>query len=650
MKKLTIRQQFRIGAGLILFFFWASTSFLVYLHGKKQIEQAVYKETEFYIAAVEATRTYVKEVLRPKMYEILPGDHFIAEAMSTSFVGRDIMARINARFPYFAYKRAALKPMNSDNRADSLEQKMIGRFGRDPNLKEWSGIVEKDGEKFYTRFRAIYAEHECLHCHGEAEDVPAVLIERYGERPAGAGYAVGEVVAADSIYIPVGFSISKIKKQAWLTFFVGGGLLLLLLFLFHALFNYTVIAELQGLLTVFKRIGRKEVEAPELHPGSMDEIDQLKAAFEQTARELKTLHGELQESESKFRRLFATSRDPIFIWGINRRFVDINTAGLNLFRFTDKQEALSIETVEQLFWDARDGMRLLAALQDRGFVKDYEVSLVNRHGDHLHGLVTATLFHDENNRPAGFEGTIRDITERKRLEKHLARTEKLAAVGQLAAGLAHEVNNPLSVISCYAKLIDKSGQCGPEARRDLEVIRRHTSFCKKIIEDLLNFARVSETRKMAGDIRRTMETVLALVEKQFGQKHIEVHRRFARDLPPIVFDRDKIKQVFLNLLMNAVQAIEAEGSITVRIDRDPLRHTLVVEIDDTGSGISEANLDLIFNPFFTTKKTGEGTGLGLSISYGIIREHGGDIQVRSMPGRGTVFTVLLPLDANAEEM
>ncbi len=646
MKKLSVQTRFKVGTGLILIVVCVGASLLVYQFGKDQIEEAVYKETEFYISAVEATRTYVKDVLRPKMYEILPEDHFVVEAMSTSYVGRDIMGRVHSRFKNFRYKRASKRPMNAMNAADALEMKMIEKFNADPNLQEWSGIVEKEGSSYYTRFRAIYVELECMRCHGIPGHAPPTIIERYGLNSQGYNYQLGEVVAADTVYIPVDFYFAKIKRQAWMTFFIGGGVLMVLLTLFYTLFNYTVVNELKGLITVFKRIGnKKENGGHEPEPEIMDEIGELKMAFMDTASDLAHVHNELKESESKFRRLFETSRDPIFICNNNKKLMDINAAGIRMFQFTDKAEALSIETIEQLFWDTRDGIALIRAIHRDGFVKEFEASLVNRSGDHLHGLVTANLFTDEHGAAAGFEGVIRDITQKKRMEKHLARAEKLAAVGQLASGLAHEINNPLGVINCYANLIRKNAENNPTIKDDAEIIQKHTLSCKSIVEDLLNFSRVSDTRKAKGDIRQAIDAVLNLLEKQITGRGVEVLRQYAEVLPDVVIDQDKMRQVFMNLIINALHAIKNDGRIIVSADVCNDTGYLEVRIMDTGPGIPEAHIDAIFDPFFTTKETGEGTGLGLSISYGIIQEHGGDIQVASTPGKGAVFVITLPVEA-----
>ncbi len=647
MKKLALKTQFRLGTGLILLVVCIGTSLVVYSVGKQQVEADIFKETEIYIAAVEATRTYVKDVLRPQMYALVPDDHFIPEAMSTSFVGREIMGRVHERFKNFRYKRAALDPINPINRADADEAGLVARFNREPNMREWSGLIVKDGHSYYARFRAIYAEPECLRCHSDQASAPPAILARYPDMDSDYRGQMGQAIAADVVYIPVDVTFAKIKRQAWMTFILGGGLLFSLTVLFYALFNYTVVTELKGLLNNFKKLtGTKDdADDPDETAGleGADEIDQLKEAFESVATELQQTHEDLKTSESKYRRLFESSRDPNFIWDLSKRLIDINEAGIQMFGFKDKAEALAIETGQQLFWDWQEGDVLFERIREEGFVKEYEISVVNRWGGRLDGLVTANLKMDESGTPEGFEGIIRDVTDRRKLEKHLAQTEKLASIGQLAAGVAHEINNPLGVIKCYANLISRNTADTTQVQEDVKVIKKHTRACSQIVEGLLNFARVQETRKMMADIHAGLEDVLAILEPQFQKAAITIVREFDRDLPMVLIDEEKMKQVYMNILLNAKQAMADGGRIAITSGIDAGEKAVAVTIADTGEGIAPEKRDHIFDPFFTTKKTGQGTGLGLSISYGIIKDHGGDIQVESAPGQGTCFRLTLPL-------
>ena len=428
---------------------------MAYFYLKKAATNDIYKDTEIFIATADATRTYVKDVLRPTVSDLIPKDSFIPHAMSTTFVGREIMGRLRERFPDFKYKRAAADPTNPVNQADAFELSMLKWFNENPDTNEWHGVIQKNNRSFYTRLRAITARDECLRCHGIPEDAPRDMKAIYGET-GGYGYTIGEVVAADTIYIPVDVTFVRIKEAAWLVFLIAITSLFGLLGLFYLLFNRTVVLELKGLLDRFRSISPAGNSVSGISAfRSTDEFEQLKGAFANVADELKQTHDHLSASESKYRLLFETSRDAILIFDRETRMQDINEAGLKLFRFKDRDEALSIETFYQLFWDTRDAKSFYQTIREKGFVQGLEVLMVDRSGKKLAVMISATVRHDENNQFSGIDGTYRDITEKRRLEKYLAQTEKLASIGQLASGVAHEINNPLGVIKCYSNLISK---------------------------------------------------------------------------------------------------------------------------------------------------------------------------------------------------
>ncbi|MCG2754507.1 MAG: ATP-binding protein, partial [Desulfobacteraceae bacterium] len=235
-----------------------------------------------------------------------------------------------------------------------------------------------------------------------------------------------------------------------------------------------------------------------------------------------------------------------------------------------------------------------------------------------------------------------DVTEKRRLARYLAQAEKMSSIGQLAAGVAHEINNPLGVIECYANLIRKESRPDSQAIKDIEIIKKHTLQCKSVVEDLLNFARVSEPKMVKADINACIEGVLSVVERQMNKENIAVQRKFSPDIPLITMDVQKMKQVFMNLIMNAGQAIEKDGVITIVTEFQQKDKLVAIHIEDTGCGIAKKDVDQIFDPFFTTKGVGSGTGLGLSVSYGIIEQHGGQIHVKNAQGKGSIFTIILP--------
>jgi PAS domain S-box-containing protein len=243
----------------------------------------------------------------------------------------------------------------------------------------------------------------------------------------------------------------------------------------------------------------------------------------------------------------------------------------------------------------------------------------------------------------------RDITEQKQVEQRMQQTEKLIALGQLAAGVAHEINNPLGVILCYADILREEIRDAPEQRReDIEVIEKHARSCQRIVTDLLNFARGQKSDRRLYSINAVIEDVVAMVRRQFMKKRIDFVMELAPDLPELLIDRDRMRQVFLNLLMNSSQAIAESGVIRLQSSHLPPEGKVRVVVEDNGEGIEAEVLAKIFDPFFTTKPQGTGTGLGLSVSYGIIRDHDGDIRAESRRGEFSRFIITLPVPRDSD--
>jgi two-component system NtrC family sensor kinase len=226
----------------------------------------------------------------------------------------------------------------------------------------------------------------------------------------------------------------------------------------------------------------------------------------------------------------------------------------------------------------------------------------------------------------------------------LARTEKLTALGKMAAGVAHEINNPLGGILLYSNLILEDLPEGSSTHENARKIIQQTIRCKEIVQNLLDFSRI-HTRDMGPlKINDVINTCLNLVKDQSMFHGIEVETRFAEMVPEVIGDRDRLEDVFLNLFINAADAMKGNGKLTITSKLD-LDDSVKILVTDTGEGIGEEHLPHIFEPFFTTKEPGKGTGLGLSIAYGTVRKHGGLIDVESSPGKGTTFIISLPTHA-----
>jgi PAS domain S-box-containing protein len=238
-----------------------------------------------------------------------------------------------------------------------------------------------------------------------------------------------------------------------------------------------------------------------------------------------------------------------------------------------------------------------------------------------------------------------DITERKRLEQQLIQSEKLAALGQLISGVAHELNNPLTSVIGYAQLLLHKGKLDERATEGVEIINREAERTRRIVQNLLSFSRQHKPCRARANLNEILERSLELRAYELKTNNITVCRDFG-DLPQIDVDQHQLQQVFLNVIINAEQAIRTtghKGTLKLKTEVKPAGGWAVVTIADDGSGIPPEDLTKVFDPFFTTKEVGKGTGLGLSISYGIIKEHGGIIRAESEHGQATTFTIELPL-------
>jgi signal transduction histidine kinase len=234
-----------------------------------------------------------------------------------------------------------------------------------------------------------------------------------------------------------------------------------------------------------------------------------------------------------------------------------------------------------------------------------------------------------------------DITDRSELERRLVQADKLSSIGLLAAGVAHEVNTPLAVISTYAQMLAKQITGDDSKNKLLDKIARQTFRASEIVNSLLNFSRTSPTEFVDVDLNRVIRDTLNLIEHQLLKTRVQVDATLEDRLPPIRGNTGKLQQVFLNLFLNARDAMEGGGVLKVRTWSEA--GAARVDVTDTGQGIAPENLARIYDPFFTTKAHRKGTGLGLSVTYGIVKEHGGAIEVESQPGAGTRFHLDLPL-------
>ncbi|MDD5431767.1 MAG: PAS domain-containing protein [Candidatus Omnitrophica bacterium] len=269
-----------------------------------------------------------------------------------------------------------------------------------------------------------------------------------------------------------------------------------------------------------------------------------------------------------------------------------------------------------------------------------EIDLIKKDGQLFPVILTVSQFLDSDGNQMGYIFIAKDITEKKKLEYQIFQSEKLAAIGQLAAGMGHEINNPLFVISGKVDLLLSRKRISQSLKKELNSISEQAERIRKLVERLLRFARKTPPKLETLDVNEIIESVLPLVSYHKIQRgKISIEKHFGKDLPPVRGDLNQLQEVFVNLFINAMQSMSESGTLSITTSNFQNLFAQI-NISDTGSGISQDNLKNLFMPFFSTKK--EGTGLGLSICYNIVKNHNGSIDVESQPGKGTTFIIKLP--------
>jgi two-component system NtrC family sensor kinase len=363
------------------------------------------------------------------------------------------------------------------------------------------------------------------------------------------------------------------------------------------------------------------------------------------------LEHEVTVSDQKYRALFDSASDAIFVVDLeNLEIMEANQSTADFLGDCPATQA-GRRSFAELCPSLRgmDGTLLQnKRVFDQVFGPSKEFMMNRANGTVVLCEGTANLV-QYNKRPV-IQLNIREITERKRLEQQLRQSEKLSALGQLVAGVAHELNNPLAVIMGYAQILSNAGDRDPKHRNDVLKILRESERAAKIVRNLLTFARPRDPQKTTVDVNRLIANLLETREAEFEVAGIVVRSLLQPDLPQTVADPHQLEQVFTNILMNAAQALsEHTGPRVVEVSTEARDRVIRVTISDTGPGIAPEVISKIFDPFFTTKPPGKGTGLGLSISHSIIHEHRGKIWVQSESGKGAKFFVELPLISRSTE-
>jgi len=372
----------------------------------------------------------------------------------------------------------------------------------------------------------------------------------------------------------------------------------------------------------------------------------------------KKLEGELRRRNTFFNNLINSSVDGIIAADMNGRLILFNDAALTLLGYVDEAdlEALHVTSLytDRLAYEIIKRMRS-EDFGGKGKLLYHELSVRHKDGHEIPVRFSGGIIYDRDREIATF-GIFTDLRDIIKIEKHLEQThnmlmqsEKMAGLGRLAAGVAHEINNPMSGIMLYANLIKEDLGDEHALSADLETIIHEAERCKVIVSDLLEFSHQTSYEMEPTDINEVIRKTLGILSNQPLYHNIEFKLNLADQIPPILGNSIRLNQVMMNLLVNAAQAMDGEGLISITSRARAGNDINEVLISDTGPGIEEDLLDQIFEPFFTTKTTGEGTGLGLSVSFAIIKEHQGTVKVSSGPGKGALFTLRFPVFVDMTE-
>lgn len=362
------------------------------------------------------------------------------------------------------------------------------------------------------------------------------------------------------------------------------------------------------------------------------------------------LKEKLQRTNAFLYNLIVSSVDAVIAADKKGNILIFNDAASEILGYT-KQEALTKLDIRNIYPEdgAKEVMKKLRSSDFGGIgkLKAYQVNLLNKRNELIPVSLNASIIYERGKEVATI-GFFHDMRETLKMEKELEDTRiqlfqsaKMAALGKLAAGVAHQINNPLGGISLFAQLLLEEYDLQDDAKQDIQRIIDDAQRCKETVKELLEFARQSTYKAKPEDINKALNRTVFLLEKHAIFHDIEIDKNFDTDLPYVPCDIQQMSHVFMNIILNAAEAMDGEGKLEIITSRKNMDR-IVIQFIDTGPGISNDVLPYIFDPFYTTKEEGKGTGLGLSVAYRIVQNHDGRIMAENRPEGGVCFTIELP--------
>lgn len=401
----------------------------------------------------------------------------------------------------------------------------------------------------------------------------------------------------------------------------------------------TVSFMLVGLITLFFnhswKINEKILQSRKKLENTHVQLMDLNQTLEQKVVERTEM---LTSSEHKCRRIFEQSLDTIMVTDSDFVMKEINPAGVELTGYIKDEIIFDHMSFKNFFAFDSEWDRMQNLILSNEYILNEEIDFLRADKTTILVLITGGVDYGAFGCGRTYHFIIKNINGRRQMERQIVQADKLAALGELSAGVAHEINNPLGIILGYTQLLLKEE---PAHKDDLKIIEKHVKNCQVVVSDLLAFSRRDSITKTIIDINKVLIDITGFLSNHTDFRNVKIQLDLYSDSSlNIMGNEQELGQVFMNLLINASHAVNGKGEIC--ISTKTVQEQVLITIEDNGKGIEKKNLSKIFDPFFTTKPVGQGTGLGLSVGYGIVKQHGGDIKVESKPKKGTIFTISMP--------
>lgn len=446
--------------------------------------------------------------------------------------------------------------------------------------------------------------------------------------------------------VRIGLSLASMNQELFRTrllLFTIGLVAVCISLVGAALLSSEITKPIQSLVGATRRAAQGDLQH-RIQIQGHDELGQLGQSFNLMIENLGKRTQELIELKNHMDRIIESSPDAITVVDGDGRITIFNEAAENLTQY--KAEEIIGRPVADFFSDAHEFETIQQLLLQKGNVRQYKTNIMNKKESSIPIDLSLALILDQENKPVGSVGIIRDLREMKQLQSRLFQSERLAATARLAASIAHEISNPIyGIQNCIDLLGDEIDSDNPR-KQYLDLAKKEIERVATLVRQMVDFHRPIEEPFRPIQINLLLSEILALEEKRLRQTNIHVSCDYDNNLPPIRGAENQLKQVLYNIILNAREAMLKGGQlkISTQCEEEHVR----IDISDTGKGISDEERLRIFEPFYTTKAKVKGVGLGLSVSYGIIQKHDGKIDVKSEPGQGTTFSVTLPIVATVK--